>query len=91
LPAQVHNGRAEDLRLKGVEVVTARACAPMPRLLGFAANYLKSGAIGLFLKGRDVEQELTEARRFWRFDAHLDSSASDPSGRIVRVERLARV
>lgn len=91
LRTQVHNARAEQLRLTGVQVVTARACAPMPRLLEFAAPYLRAGAVGLFLKGRDVEQELTAARRTWRFDAHLEPSDSDPSGRVVRIERLTRV
>jgi 16S rRNA (guanine527-N7)-methyltransferase len=33
LPAEIHNARAEELDLK-VDVVTARACAPMVRLLG---------------------------------------------------------
>ncbi len=91
LDVEVHNARAEDLRLKGIEVVAARACAPLPRLLAFAEPYLKAGAVGLFLKGRDVESELTDARRIWKFHAHLEPSASDSSGRIVRVERLTRV
>ena len=53
LPATVHNARAESLALN-VDIVTARACAPMVRLLGYAWPYLRSGATGLFLKGQDV-------------------------------------
>ncbi len=92
LPAVVHTCRAEALtRPAGLEVVTARACAPMPRLLGYAAPHLKSGVKGLFLKGRGVEAELTEARRSWKFHAELLPSVSDPSGRVVRIERLTCV
>ena len=92
LPAVVHAVRAETLaRPAGLQVVTARACAPMPRLLGYALPHLKSGAKGLFLKGRGVEAELTDARQSWRFEAELLPSLSDPSGRVVRIERLARV
>lgn len=92
LPAVVHCARAESLaRPPGLQIVTARACAPMPRLLGYAFPHLKSGARGLFLKGRGVEAELTEARRSWRFGAELLPSVSDPSGRVVRIERLSRV
>ena len=90
LPAHVHNARAEELTLK-VEVVTARACAPMTKLLGFSWPYLQRGAVGLFLKGQDVETELAEARSAWSFDAELRPSQSDPRGRIVQVKRLSRV
>ena len=90
LPARVHNARAEALALK-VEVVCARACAPLHRLLGFAEPYLRRGATGLFLKGQDVASELEEATRYWDFDADILPSQSDVRGRIVRVRRLGRV
>jgi 16S rRNA (guanine527-N7)-methyltransferase len=90
LPAEVHNVRAEDLRLK-VDVVTARACAPMIRLLGYAEPYFKQGARALFLKGQDVEAELKEAAKTWRFDASLHPSLSHPQGRIVAMKRVYRV
>jgi 16S rRNA (guanine527-N7)-methyltransferase len=90
LPAQVHNARAEELDLK-VEIVTARACAPMTKLLGFSEPYLKRGAVGLFLKGQDVATELSEAAASWKFESELRPSQSDPRGRIVQVKRLSRV
>jgi 16S rRNA (guanine527-N7)-methyltransferase len=89
LPATVHNSRAENLQLD-VDIVTARACAPLARLLGYARPYLKSGALGLFLKGQDVASELEEASRCWDFEADTIPSLSDPRGRIVRVRRLGR-
>lgn len=89
LPAVVHQARAEAISLPA-EVVTARACAPLPRLLGYAAPHLQRGAIGLFLKGREVESELTEARAQWRLDAELLPSLSDSAGRILKVTRLER-
>ena len=90
LPATVHNARAEDLSLK-VDVVTARACAPMVRLLGYAWPYLKTGATGLFLKGQDVEVELKEATKYWKFHARLIPSISYSGGRIARFKRVSRV
>ncbi len=95
LPAVVHNRRAEETHLRQAEVVTARACAPMEKLLGFAWPILGRKStpdpIGLFLKGRGVENELTEAARMWDFKAERMPSLSDPSGQIVRIERLRRV
>jgi 16S rRNA (guanine527-N7)-methyltransferase len=90
LPATVVNGRAEDQRIK-VDVVTARALAPMDRLLGYAQPYLQRGAQGLFLKGEKAEVELIEARKVWQFDSSLSVSRSDPRGRIVSVRSLRRV
>jgi 16S rRNA (guanine527-N7)-methyltransferase len=90
LPAQIHNRRAEDLGIK-VDIVTARACAPLPRLLGYAEPYLRKGATGLFLKGQDVVSELTEAAKYWKFDAELSASSSAPDGRILHVKGLSRV
>ena len=90
LRATVINGRAEEQRIK-VDVVTARALAPMDRLLGYAQPYLQRGAQGLFLKGEKAEAELIEARKVWHFDSTLSVSRSDPRGRIVSVRSLRRV
>lgn len=88
LPARVYNGRAEALALD-VDVVTARACAPLSRLLGFARPSLKGPAIGLFLKGEEVDRELAEARKSWRFKVKTFPSLSDPRGRILEITELA--
>lgn len=88
LPAEVVNARAETLKIKA-DVVTARACAPLDRLLDFAEPYLTRGATGLFLKGEQAEAELVEARRRRpRLDAEILPSISDPRGRILRIRSL---
>jgi 16S rRNA (guanine527-N7)-methyltransferase len=89
LPAEVHNARAEALSLKA-EVVTARAVAPLGRLLGFARPYFATGAVGLFLKSEGVEAEIAEARAAWRFTCNVSPSLSDPRGRVLKLEGLAR-
>lgn len=90
LRATVVNGRAEEQRIT-VDIVTARALAPMDRLLSYAQPYLQRGAQGLFLKGEKAEAELIEARKVWQFDSSLSVSRSDPRGRIVSVRSLRRV
>jgi 16S rRNA (guanine527-N7)-methyltransferase len=89
LPATVHNERAENLAL-AVDIVTARACAPLHRLLGYARPYLLAGAQGLFLKGQDVVADMSDAARYWEYEADVVPSLSDDRGRIVRVRRLGR-
>ncbi len=89
LPATVVWGRAEEQALK-VDVVTARAVAPLEKLLGYAQPYLSRGAQGLFLKGEKAEAELLEARKAWHVEADLSVSRSDPRGRIVTVRSVHR-
>ena len=89
LPAIVHNVRAESIGLR-VDRVTARAFAPMERLLTFAQPYFKLGAVGLFLKGEGVDAELELAAKDWTFQARQFPSRSDPRGRIVEIKRLYR-
>jgi 16S rRNA (guanine527-N7)-methyltransferase len=84
LPATVHNTRAETLGLD-VEIVTARACAPLDKLINFAQPSLKRGATALFLKGSTVGAEIKEARRHWRFEAETTPSLSDPRGRVLAL------
>lgn len=90
LRATVINGRAEENAVT-VDVVTARAVAPMEKLLGYAQPYLQRGAQGLFLKGEKAEAEVAEARKVWQFQSDLSVSRSDPRGRIVSVRSLRRV
>ncbi|WP_216073481.1 hypothetical protein, partial [Acinetobacter baumannii] len=59
--------------------------APLAQLLAWTEPLLKSGTTGLFLKGRDVDAELTDAAREWRFTVDLLSSRTDSAARIARV------
>ena len=89
LPAEVHHVRAEVFpRPSRLDIVTARACAPLPRLLEYTAHLLRAGTKGLFLKGLETDSELTAARRSWTFESESIASLSGPTGRIIRIERL---
>ena len=89
-PVAVHQARVEAVigRFKGHEVVTARALAPLPQLLAWTEGLLTTGTTGLFPKGREVEAELTEAAKSWRFEAELVPSRTDSEARIVRIHSL---
>lgn len=92
-PAQVHAMRIEAFTaefLQSPDVVSARALAPLPELLGLAYPLLKTGAIGLFPKGQDVGAELTEAAKYWRFEYDLVPSLTNPDSQIVVVRALAK-
>jgi 16S rRNA (guanine527-N7)-methyltransferase len=94
-PAVVHDGRIEDLARAGqpghVDLVTARALAPLPKLLDLAAPWLQTGAYGLFHKGQDVDSELTESAKSWRITCARHPSVVDPGGCILEVKEIDHV
>jgi 16S rRNA (guanine527-N7)-methyltransferase len=73
-----------------VDCVTARALAPLHQLIGFAAPLVGKGAKALFLKGQDVEAELTEATKYWKIEPQLHSSRTGGHGWIVELDRIER-
>jgi 16S rRNA (guanine527-N7)-methyltransferase len=92
-PALVHHARIEDFVREysaPLDTVTARAVAPLDRLLGLAAPLLKTGALGLFPKGQDVGAELTAASKYWRIEAEIVPSLTAPTSGIVVVHSLER-
>jgi 16S rRNA (guanine527-N7)-methyltransferase len=92
-PAQVHAVRVEDFVdgfAESVEIVTARALAPLENLLAMAHPLLKSGATALFMKGQDVDAELTNASKYWTMDVALIQSTTDPTGRIVQIRSIRK-
>ena len=93
-PARVHPVRIEDFvkNFKGKpDAVTARALSPLNVLLRLAAPLLKTGAQGLFLKGQDVEAELTEASKYWNIAAELVPSRTNSLSKVVVVRRAEPV
>jgi len=88
LRVEVRNERIEDSREEIFDVVTSRACAPLERLLGYAQHFAGPQTTCLFLKGQNVEAELTGARNYWRMEVTRHPSVSDPTGTILDVRGL---
>ncbi|MFY9991241.1 MAG: 16S rRNA (guanine(527)-N(7))-methyltransferase RsmG [Rhodoplanes sp.] len=93
IPAIVHCARIEDFiadESVTPAVVTARAVAPLDKLAGLIAPFVKKGAVALILKGQDVEEELKEATKSWIIGAELVPSKTDRAGQILVVRSLER-
>ncbi|MCC8941634.1 16S rRNA (guanine(527)-N(7))-methyltransferase RsmG [Bradyrhizobium sp. Arg68] len=92
-PGTVHLADIGDTvdRIPGpIDCVTARALAPLHQLIGFAEPWVKKGAKALFLKGQDVEAELTEATKYWKIAPELHSSRTGGQGWIVELGSIER-
>ena len=94
IPVEIMSTRIESnasvKKLNSVDTVTARAFAPLDRLLGLVFPVFSRQTVGIFLKGRDFDREIALARQSWAFDVELRESKTDPDGRIVVVRDLAR-
>jgi 16S rRNA (guanine527-N7)-methyltransferase len=91
VPALVHQLRAEKFGeswREPVHVVTARAVAPLKTLCYQAFPLIERGAIGLFLKGQDIDSELTDAAKYWSIEVEKLPSKTSPDGCIVVVRSL---
>jgi 16S rRNA (guanine527-N7)-methyltransferase len=91
-PGKVHVMRIEDAAsvIKGADVVTARALAPLKELIGLAFPWLSDGSIGLFHKGRDFRQEIELARDVWEFDLIEHTSAIDANSVILEISNVSQ-
>ena len=73
-----------------VDLVTARACAPLDRLLDLAAPFLMPDTVCLFPKGERYNEELTLARKAWTMNVSVEQSLSDRRGVVLRLQQVAR-
>ncbi len=89
LPATVHAGRIEDMPPEHYTIITARAFAPLPKLLTYARGFWGPGTKAILLKGQNAEAEINDAHRQWTFDHISQISRSDPAARILTISSLS--
>jgi 16S rRNA (guanine527-N7)-methyltransferase len=82
--------RIQAVPAHAVNVVAARACAPLDRLLDLAAPFLAPDTLCLFPKGERFNEELTLARKAWTMSVSVEQSLSDRRGVVLRLQQVAR-
>lgn len=90
VPATVHCCRIEDATVPPAPLITARALAPLPRLLPLAARLLTDDGECLLLKGAKAEEELATADRDWTMAVTRIPSRTSPDGVVLRIAGLRR-
>jgi 16S rRNA (guanine527-N7)-methyltransferase len=89
-PIEVVHARIEDVSLPKFAVITARALAPLPELLGYATRFLATGGILLFPKGENVDAEVSQAEATWTMKVERHISAVYARGVILRISEVER-
>jgi 16S rRNA (guanine527-N7)-methyltransferase len=86
----IHNKRIEQVAPLEADVVTARALAPLSKLLDWAFPHLAPGAECLFLKGRGADDELTATAKEWNIALDRIVSLTDPAGLVLQLREVSR-
>jgi 16S rRNA (guanine527-N7)-methyltransferase len=81
--------RIESVTLSPPDAVTARALAPLSKLLAYAAEIAGEKTVCYFLKGQDIGAELTEAARYWNLKAEQRPSLTEPRARLLLVRAFS--
>lgn len=84
-------GRVESLPTLGVQIATARAAAPLDKLLDWAIRHVRPGGLYVFPKGRRWAEEVEEAERRFLFDLETRDSLTDPEAKILLVRNVRRL
>jgi len=91
LNGRVRQGRVENVNDIAASCVTARAFAPLPRILDYAEKWFGQGAFALLPKGRRWQEELTQAQECWKFAYEVIPSLSGGDGAILKIWEVSRV
>ncbi|WP_232495154.1 16S rRNA (guanine(527)-N(7))-methyltransferase RsmG [Novosphingobium kaempferiae] len=80
--ARVEGQRLELVETRQAAVISARAFAPLDKLLTLSARFSTSDTVFLLPKGRSAGQELDDLRK-WRHVFHVEQSLTDPQAGII--------
>jgi 16S rRNA (guanine527-N7)-methyltransferase len=73
----------EKVKTAPFSIISARAFAPLPRLLALSARFSTKNTIWLLPKGRNARRELEEARAHWSVEFHVEPSVTDEEAGII--------
>jgi 16S rRNA (guanine527-N7)-methyltransferase len=86
----VHGGRLETLETRSVSVISARAFAPLPKLLDLAARFSRNETVWLLPKGQSAEDELALIDGMWHGKFHVNRSITDENAAILVAQGVSR-
>lgn len=85
----VHQTALEELKDIKFHCITSRALAPLPKLLEYAKTFLEKDGYCLFLKGRNLQKEIEDAKSAFKFDYELHQSLTSDESNIIKIHNLS--
>ncbi|NBV07306.1 MAG: 16S rRNA (guanine(527)-N(7))-methyltransferase RsmG [Proteobacteria bacterium] len=84
----IHQAKLEELNNIEFDCITSRALAPLEQLLIYAKKFLKKDGYCLFLKGRNLEQEIALAKKSFQFKYELNASLTSSESNIIKISNI---
>ena len=91
LGVKVETKRIEDVTPLAADVVSARALAPLNKLLGYASRHVRTGGVALLPKGRSWKKEIPTAQSQWNFSFETHKSATAPDAVVLEIRDIVHV
>ncbi len=81
--------RVERISPQPFDAISARAFAPLERLLTLAQPFAAPETRWVLPKGRNAYAELEAARKSWHGEFHVEPSLTDPEAGIIVAEGVS--
>ncbi len=88
---EILNAKLESVPARPFDVISARAFAPLPKLLALAERFSTPGTVWILPKGRNAKSELDAARSSWQGDFRLEPSLTDADAGIIVATRVRAI
>ncbi len=87
----VHQAKLEEMAVVEFDCIVSRALAPLPKLLEYMSKFLKKDGYGLFLKGKNLPQEIIDAKKIFQFEYELQPSITSSESNIIKVFNINQI
>lgn len=90
LAVDIVAGKVERMVRRPFDVISARAFAPLPRLLRLSTGLSTTKTVWLLPKGRNAQSELEALESSWQGEFRLEPSVTDPEAQIIVATGVRR-
>jgi len=87
----IHQAKLEELNNLQFDCITSRALAPLDSLLDYSQKFLKKDGYCLFLKGKNLSQEIELAKQKFQFEHELHPSLTSSESNIIKVFKITNL
>ncbi|RMC35552.1 16S rRNA (guanine(527)-N(7))-methyltransferase RsmG [Paracoccus alkanivorans] len=85
----VQNDRIEAINPLNAAHISARALAPLPRLMPYLDRHMAKDGQAWLMKGEKWQAEVDEARKYWKFNLTSIASSTQPGAAILKIGEVS--
>ena len=87
----IHQAKLEELENINFDCIMSRALAPLDKLLEYCKKFLKDDGYCLFLKGKNLPLEISQAKQKFSFEFELFPSLTSKESNIIRINKISNL